>query len=221
MLEIKDKLIVALDVDTLSEAEKLVDKLYPAVKIFKVGSQLFTACGPQAVKMIIQQGAKVFLDLKFHDIPNTVKNAVEAASKLKVFMLTVHLSAGEEMLKAAAGVLNRPKIVGVTILTSQSEDDTAKKVLELAKLAKNSRLDGVVCSVSETKMIKKELGKDFLVVNPGIRPKDSASNDQKRTATPKEAIDAGADFIVMGRPILEAKDPLSVVEEIIKSLSRE
>ncbi|MBM3252178.1 MAG: orotidine-5'-phosphate decarboxylase [Candidatus Omnitrophica bacterium] len=215
MLDIKDKLIVALDLDTLSEAEKLVDKLCPAVKMFKVGSQLFTACGPQVVKMIAQKGAKVFLDLKFHDIPNTVKNAVVAAGKLKAFMLTVHLAGGKEMLQAAANVSNRPKIVGVTILTSQSETDTVKKVLELAKLAKNSGLDGVVCSVAETRMIKKELGKDFLVVNPGIRPKDSALDDQKRTATPKEAIEAGADFIVMGRPILEAKDPLKLIEDLI------
>lgn len=212
MLDIKDKLIVALDVDTLSEAKKFVDKLYPSVKIFKVGSQLFTACGPEAVKMIAQRGAKVFLDLKSHDIPNTVKKAVEAASQLKVFMLTVHLSGGKEMLQAAVSVPNRPKIVGVTVLTSQSEDNTASKVLELAKLAKDAGLDGVVCSVAETAMIKKALGKDFLVVNPGIRPKDSSSNDQKRVATPKEAIDAGADFIVMGRPILEAKDPIKLIE---------
>ncbi|MBM3247823.1 MAG: orotidine-5'-phosphate decarboxylase [Candidatus Omnitrophica bacterium] len=218
MLDIKDKLIVALDVDTLKEAKDLVDKLYPSVKMFKVGSQLFTACGPEAVKMIAQKGAKVFLDLKSHDIPNTVKKAVEAATKLKVFMLTVHLSGGKEMLQAAASVPNRPKIVGVTVLTSQSEDGTANKVLELAKLAKNSGLDGVVCSVSETRMIKKELGKDFLVVNPGIRPKDFSSNDQKRVATPKEAIDAGADFIVVGRPVIKAEDPLQAVLNIFKEL---
>lgn len=215
MLDIKDKLIVALDVDTLGEAEKFVDKLYSAVKMFKVGSQLFTACGPQAVEMITKKGARVFLDLKSHDIPNTVKKAVEAASKLQVFMLTVHLSGGKEMLQAAAGVPNRPKIVGVTILTSQSEDNTANRVLDLARLAKEAGLDGVVCSVAETKMIKKESGKDFIVVNPGIRPKDSQVNDQKRVATPKEAIEAGADFIVMGRPILEAKDPLKLIEGLI------
>lgn len=218
MLDIKDKLIVALDVDTLKEAKDLVDKLYPSVKIFKVGSQLFTACGPEAVKMIAQKGAKVFLDLKSHDIPNTVKKAVEVAAKLEVFMLTVHLSGGKEMLQAAASVVNRPKIVGVTVLTSQSEDGTANKVLELAKLAKNSGLDGVVCSVSETKMIKKELGKDFIVVNPGIRPKDSSSNDQKRVATPKEAIDAGADFIVVGRPVIQAEDPQQAALNIFKEL---
>ncbi|HOX54078.1 MAG: orotidine-5'-phosphate decarboxylase [Candidatus Omnitrophica bacterium] len=215
MLDIKDKLIVALDVDTLGEAEKFVDKLCPAVNMFKVGSQLFTACGPQAVQMITKKGAKVFLDLKSYDIPNTVKKAVEAASKLRVFMLTVHLSGGKEMLQAAASVPNRPKIVGVTILTSQSEDNTANRVLDLARLAKEAGLDGVVCSVAETKMIKKELGKDFLVVNPGIRPKDAQANDQKRVATPKEAIEAGADFIVMGRPILEAKDPLKLIEGLI------
>jgi len=218
MLDIKDKLIVALDVDTLKEAKDLVDKLYPSVKIFKVGSQLFTACGPEAVKMIAQKGAKVFLDLKSHDIPNTVKKAVEVAAKLEVFMLTVHLSGGKEMLQAAASVVNRPKIVGVTVLTSQSEDGTANKVLELAKLAKNSGLDGVVCSMSETKMIKKELGKGFLVVNPGIRPKDSSSNDQKRIATPKEAIDAGADFIVVGRPVIQAEDPRKAALNILKEL---
>ena len=215
MLDTKDKLIVALDVDTLGEAKKFVDKLYPAVKMFKVGSQLFTACGPEAVKMVTQKGAKVFLDLKSHDIPNTVKKAVEAAAKLQVFMLTVHLSGGKAMLQAAVSVVNRPKIVGVTVLTSQSEDNTSNRVLELANLAKEAGLDGVVCSVSETRMIKKALGKDFLVVNPGIRPKDSSVNDQKRVATPKEAIDAGADFIVMGRPILEAQDPIKLIEGLI------
>lgn len=215
MLDIKDKLIVALDVDSFEKAKEFVDKLYPAVKMFKVGSQLFTACGPEAVKMIAKKGAKVFLDLKFHDIPNTVNKAVEAAAKLKVFMITVHLSGGSQMLKAAADVPNRPKIVGVTVLTSQIDDDTTNKVLELARLAKNTGLDGVVCSVAETAMIKKELGKDFLVVNPGIRPKDSSSDDQKRVATPREAIDAGADFIVMGRPVLEAKDPIKLIEGLI------
>jgi orotidine-5'-phosphate decarboxylase len=215
MLDIKDKLVVALDVETVDEARKFIDKLYPAVKMFKVGSQLFTSCGPEIVELITKKGAEVFLDLKFHDIPNTVKKAVESAAKLKVFMLTVHLSGGKEMLQAAADVPNRPKIVGVTVLTSQREDNTSSRVLELARLAKNSGLDGVVCSVAETAMIKKELGRDFLVVNPGIRPKDSSANDQKRVATPKEAIDAGADFIVMGRPILEAKDPLKLIEGLI------
>ncbi len=218
MLDIKDKLIVALDMDTLSDAKKLVDKLYPAVKMFKVGSQLFTACGPEAVKMVTQKGAKVFLDLKSHDIPNTVKKAVEAAARLQVFMLTVHLSGGSQMLQAAASVPNRPKIVGVTVLTSQSEDDTANKVLELAKLAKNSGLDGVVCSAREAVMIRKQCGKDFIIVTPGIRLKDSSSDDQARTATAKEAIQAGADFIVVGRPIINALNPLEAAKDILREI---
>ena len=139
MKEFKDKLIVALDVDTLAKARRLIDLLYPTVKIFKVGNQLFSACGPEIVNVIRKKGAKVFLDLKFHDIPNTVKSAVEQAKRLKVFMLTVHASGGKDMLKAVARIPNRPLIVAVTVLTSQSGRNVHKQVLELAKLAKKIR----------------------------------------------------------------------------------
>ena len=215
-----DKLIVALDVDSLKEAERLLDVLYPNVKIFKVGSQLFTACGPEAVRMIVNKGAKVFLDLKFHDIPNTVKRGVESAAKLKVYMLTVHLSGGKDMLGAAVSIADRPKIIGISVLTSESKEGTEDKVLELAKLAKSVGLDGVVCSAQEANMIREACGKDFIIVTPGIRPGGYASDDQVRVATPKEAIQAGADFIVVGRPIIKSNNPLLAAKEILQDLER-
>jgi orotidine-5'-phosphate decarboxylase len=218
MQVIKDRLIVALDVDKLDKATQLVDILYPAVKIFKVGSQLFTACGPEAVRMIRHRGGKVFLDLKFHDIPNTVKNAVEAAKKLKVFMLTVHASGGQQMLKTVARIQNRPLIVAVTVLTSQSGKNVHRQVLELAKLAKRCRIDGVVSSCQEAAAIRKKLGRNFIIVTAGIRPKGTESFDQKRIATPKDAIQAGADFIVVGRPIIKAPDPLFAACEILRQM---
>jgi len=218
MQELKDKLIVALDVDSLERAEKLVDLLYPLVKIFKVGSQLFTADGQKVLKIIGDKGAKVFLDLKFHDIPNTVKKAVEATARLKVYMLTIHLSGAREMLEAAVSVPERPKIVGVTILTSRSEEGTKNKVLDLAKRARDVGLDGVVCSAHEAAMIRQELGENFLIVTPGIRPKGCQCDDQARIATPKQAIEAGADFIVVGRPIIKAQDPFLAAEEILRDL---
>jgi orotidine-5'-phosphate decarboxylase len=209
------KLIVALDVDSFKKAKNLVDKLYPAIKTFKVGLQLFTCCGPAIIKFIRKKGARVFLDLKFFDIPNTVRNAVKQAAKLKVFMLTVHLSAGKEMLKALTDIPNRPKIVGVTVLTSQKERNTKAKVLNLAKLAKETGLDGVVCSVREAALVRKRFGKNFLIVTPGIRPKGAPAGDQKRTATAAEAVKAGSDFLVAGRPIIDAKDPLKAAQYLL------
>jgi orotidine-5'-phosphate decarboxylase len=218
MRAIKDKLIVALDVDSEKRAKELVDMLCSEVKIFKVGSVLFTLSGPSIIKYINGKGGCVFLDLKFYDIPNTVKNAVGAATKLNVFMLTVHIGGGREMLEGVVGVVNRPKIVGVTVLTSKSQKDAKDKVLDLAKLAKDAGLDGVVCSVHEALAVRKLCGRDFLIVTPGIRPKDSAVDDQKRTATPSEAIKAGADFIVVGRPIIQAENPLLAAQEILKEI---
>lgn len=218
MLDNENKLIVALDVDSLARAERLVDILYPTVKIFKVGSQLFSVCGPEAVNVIKKKGAKVFLDLKYHDIPNTVRSAVKEAKKLKVFMLTVHASGGKEMMKEVAGIVNRPLVVAVTVLTSQTGKNVTRQVLELAKLAKKSGLDGVVASCSEAKAIRKKLGKDFIVVTPGIRPEGTEAFDQKRIATPKDAIEAGANFIVVGRPIVQAQDPLEAALNILKQL---
>jgi orotidine-5'-phosphate decarboxylase len=225
MQEIGDKLIVALDVGTLKEAGHFLDILYPAVKMFKVGSQLFTAYGPEFIKIARCKGAKVFLDLKFYDIPNTVSAAVASATNLEnVFMITVHAQGGSEMMKAAvrgaqeeAKKLNikKPHIVGVTVLTSASvEQNTGNIVLERALLAQDAGLDGVVCSVKEAADVRAKLGKDFIIVTPGIRSALEPKDDQKRTATAKEAIEAGADFIVVGRPILKAADPLKAVKEI-------
>ncbi len=224
----KTELIVALDVDTMAEAEKIVSALSPGVKYFKIGSQLFTASGPEIVKRIAGLGGRIFLDLKFHDIPNTVKAAVSSAAAIcsecigqnsfpPVFMMTVHACAGLEVLKAAmkgaqerSKSLNvsRPLVVGVTVLTSENLGaDTGRIVLERARTAKDAGLDGVVCSVHETAALRKEFGENFVIVNPGIRPAGADKADQKRTATPEEAMNAGASFIVVGRPILEAPDP--------------
>ena len=246
----KDKLIVALDVETLKEAKRFVDILYPQVTMFKVGAQLFAACGPEAIKMIGEKGARVFLDLKFHDIPTTVYSAVASGTAScvvitpvittstvlaegnirvnltpPVFMMTVHTKGGREMLeKAAKGAkekarelnIEKPYVVGVTRLTSDPDSgDIQGQVLEAARLAKDAGLDGVVCAVGEAAMIRKEFGKDFIIVTPGIRPKGAAADDQKRTATASEAIAAGADFIVVGRPILKAPDPIKAVKELI------
>ena len=246
MLESKDKLIVALDVDNLKEAERFVDILYPTVKIFKVGSQLFTACGPEVVKMIGKKGAKVFLDLKFYDIPNTVflsvgtgtglnyeifpnigKGVIDA-TQLAVFMMTVHTKGGMAMLKEAVRgakqkaeelKIAKPFVVGVTRLTSEeNKGDIQSEVLEGARLAKDAGLDGVVCSTQEAALIRKEFGKDFIIVTPGIRPKGAAVDDQRRTATASEAIAAGSNYLVVGRPIIKAKDPLKTAEEILADI---
>ena len=214
------KLIVALDCDTFDQAKKLIDTLCPKVKIFKVGVQLFTACGPKIVEYINKKKAEVFLDLKFHDIPNTVANAVRSATHLSVKMLTLHISGGADMLKAAVRSateeasrfkMPRPLLIGVTILTSQeaSQDD----VFRLANMGLNCGIDGVVCSAKETAFLREHIKKDFLIVTPGIRPNKAAADDQKRTATAKEASSAGSDFLVVGRPIVEAKDPLAALEE--------
>jgi len=240
-----NKLIVALDVESLEKVRELVEKLSPVVDIYKVGSQLFTACGPGAVRFIMAKGKKVFLDLKYHDIPNTVAKAIEAATGLSIalertmgkqsqpsseglFMLTVHTSGGEEMLKAAVEAstkaalklkVKKPLLVGVTVLTSQGGSDNIQPlVLERALLAKKSGLDGVVASPQEARMIREKLGKDFIIVTPGIRPLGSDAADQKRIATPAEAIKAGSNFLVVGRPIVEAKDPLSAAKEILEEI---
>ncbi len=246
MLELEDKLIVALDVSTLDEAKRFVDILYPTVKIFKVGSQLFTAYGPEAVKIIGEKGGRVFLDLKFHDIPNTIRNAVLSGTSVScilstphpdlhkniaeaiqypVFMITVHTEGGKEMMQyAVEGAekrskelnIRRPFIVGVTVLTSEAADNgTSRLVMERAHLAKSAGLDGVVCAVSEAAMVRKAFGEEFIIVTPGIRPAGMQKADQKRIATAKEAIGAGANYIVVGRPILEAKDPLKVINDLL------
>jgi len=222
MSTLNEKLIVALDVDSLKKARNFVDVFYPEVKIFKVGSQLFTVCGPDVVKMINAKGAEAFLDLKFHDIPNTVANSVRQAAGLKVKMLTLHISGGEQMLKAAVKAakeesrqlkLRRPLLIGVTVLTSQKAEPA--DVLRLAKLGLSCGLDGIVCSPKEASFLRGKIKNKFVIVTPGIRPNIIASDDQKRTATAKEALKAGSDFLVIGRPILGAQDPLRAVKEMI------
>lgn len=215
----KNKLIVALDVDNVERAKRLVFKLSPYVNTFKVGSQLFTLAGPEIIKYIQKKKRRVFLDLKFFDIPNTVEKAVISASRHKACMLTIHTTGGYEMMrKAALSVKDRtrrPLIIGVTVLTSMAVKDAEKEVVRLAKEAKRAGLDGVVCSPKETRAVKEACGKNFLVVNPGVRPLWASQDDQKRTTTPREAIDNGADFIVVGRPITKVKDQASAARKIL------
>lgn len=220
------KLIVALDVDTFDEARRIIDDLESVVDIFKVGSQLFVTQGPLIVHHLQAKGKKVFLDLKFHDIPNTVANAVRSAVSLGgVFMLTVHTQGGLEMLQAAykaakeqADALGVPKplIIGVTALTSQARDtDTNDIVVQRALLAKQAGLDGVVASVEEAALVRGRLGKGFIIVTPGIRPSGTDAGDQKRAATPAMAMQSGSDFIVVGRPIIQAPSPRQAALEIL------
>ncbi|HTY45241.1 MAG TPA: orotidine-5'-phosphate decarboxylase [Patescibacteria group bacterium] len=217
----KARFIVALDVDSLAEARYFVNTLYPRVGLFKVGMQLFTACGPGAVAMINKKGGQVFLDLKFHDIPNTVACAVRQAVRLGVRMLTVHISGGPHMLKAAvdaarqeAGLqkAKRPLVIGVTVLTSQAT--TPRQVLRLAKAGIDAGLDGVVCSAREARFLRRSIKNDFIIITPGIRSKTAGADDQKRTATAEEAQRAGSDFLVVGRPVLKADDPLAALKEL-------
>jgi len=217
----KNKIIIALDVNTLKEEERLLDILSPHISIFKVGMELFYSCGVKAVELVKKYDREVFLDLKFHDIPNTVKSASKVSARLGVFMFNVHAQGGIDMMKAAIDAaeeesqrlgVNRPKILGVTILTSLKA--APREVLKLAKLSKESGIDGVVASVQEIEIIRQNIGRDFLIVTPGIRLEDSQKDDQKRIATPKEALQKGADYIVIGRPITKAKDPAKALQSI-------
>lgn len=216
------EVILALDVDTFKEAKHFINKLYPKIKIFKVGIHLFTACGPEIIEFIHKLGAQVFLDLKFFDIPNTVASAVRVAVNLRVKMLTLHILGGQDMLKQAviaareeAGRLKvkRPLLIGATVLTSKKT--TSSNVLTLARVGIESGLDGVVCSVREIPLLRKKIKRRFVVVTPGIRPGRSGHDDQKRVATVKDAVSAGSNFLVIGRPILRAKQPLRAAEELL------
>jgi orotidine-5'-phosphate decarboxylase len=220
------QVILALDVNTLEEAEKFVEELYPKIKIFKVGSYLFTAYGPKIIELLHKKGAEVFLDIKFFDIPNTVAGAVGAAVNLEVKMLTLHISGGQEMLKAAVQAASdqaqalktpRPLLIGVTVLTSQKTKPA--EVLKLAKLGLGCGLDGVVCSVHEAAVLRRKIKKDFALVTPGIRPDSAGKDDQQRIATVNSAVKAGSDFLVIGRPILQSADPLLAAERILKDLA--
>jgi orotidine-5'-phosphate decarboxylase len=230
----RDRLIVALDVPTPAEAREIVLKTAEAVSTYKVGKQLFTAVGPDIVRELVASGHRVFLDLKFHDIPNTVASAVKSASALGVSMMTVHASGGSKMLQAAveaaSEAANPPMILAVTVLTSMSEDDLHEigvsgcvldQVLRLATLARNAGCPGVVASAHEARELRRELGSEFAIVTPGVRPAGSAVGDQARVVTPAEAIKAGATHIVVGRPITAAVDPAVAAREILGQIQGE
>ncbi|MDW6092630.1 orotidine-5'-phosphate decarboxylase [Vibrio rhizosphaerae] len=226
------RVIVALDYDNQAEALRFVDRIDPQRCRLKVGKEMFTLFGPDFVRALHQRGFSVFLDLKFHDIPNTCAKAVRAAAELGVWMVNVHASGGQRMMTAAREILepygaDRPILIGVTVLTSMSQHDLVdiglnvppqEQVLRLASLTKNSGLDGVVCSAQEARQLKEQLGQSFQLVTPGIRPAGSDVGDQQRIMTPQDAISAGSDYLVIGRPITQAQDPASVLENINHSL---
>jgi orotidine-5'-phosphate decarboxylase len=227
------RLIVALDFDNEKTTLNLVDKLDPQHCALKVGSELFTLLGPQFIRQLVARNFKVFLDLKFHDIPNTVARACHSAAELGVWMMNVHASGGAKMLEAAKSALdtygkNRPLLLAVTILTSFSEAELLTigvtsslidQVRQLAKLSKQSGLDGVVCSAHEAELIKQTCGEQFLTVTPGIRLPSDSMDDQSRVMTPEQAVQAGSHYLVIGRPITRAENPYEVVSRILKDIS--
>ncbi len=221
----ESRIIVALDYPDAAPALALAERLDPGLCKLKVGKELFVAAGPQLVQTLVDRGYQVFLDLKFHDIPNTVAQACKAAARLGVWMLNVHASGGPAMMRAAREALEathpRPRLIAVTVLTSLSRPDLAAigldlppedQVLRLARLSHAVGLDGVVCSALEAERLRRELGPDFLLVTPGIRPVGSAGDDQQRVLTPIQALRAGADYLVVGRPITRAPDPVAALQ---------
>lgn len=236
--EARRRLIVALDFDRLAPALEMASRLAGSVGMFKIGKQLFTAEGPEAVRKLSRLDAGIFLDLKFHDIPNTVAGAVSAACSLPgVQLLTVHALGGRAMMRAASLAADsahspshaRPKVLGVTLLTSLDAaamreigltGTPVTRAVHLARLARRGKLDGVIASPSEIRYIRAACGKSFLIVVPGIRPAGSAGDDQQRTSAPAEAIRAGADYLVVGRPITQAKDPVAAANAIVREMER-
>jgi orotidine-5'-phosphate decarboxylase len=235
--DLRDRLIVALDVETPAEAERLTAALEGQVRRFKIGSQLFTAAGPTAVEAVLKRGAEVFLDLKFHDIPNTVAAAAREATRLGVFMFNVHASGGRAMMRAAAEgaraaarelSVRRPLVIAVTVLTSLDRAALARElgiassvegyVLHLAELARDAGLDGTVASPQEIAAIRRSLGPSWTLVTPGVRPAGSAADDQSRIATPAAAVRAGAHYLVVGRPITAARDPAKAAEAVLAEM---
>jgi orotidine-5'-phosphate decarboxylase len=234
-LQPKDRLVVALDVDTRERALSLVDELRPFVGMFKIGSQLFTACGPELVAEVVGRGAKVFLDLKYHDIPNTVAKAVVAAMRLGVSICNVHALGGLEMMKlvrescekaASSEGLTRPIILAVTVLTSHDQstldelgirEPLNELMVRLARLTAAAGLDGVVASAREIGLVRKTVPGRFVILTPGLRPDWAATQDQKRVLTPRKALDAGADYLVIGRPILDHPSPAEAAKQILAS----
>ena len=217
----ENKIIVALDFNSSSQAVEFVDTLDPKLCRLKIGKELFTAAGPNLVETMIKKEFDVFLDLKFHDIPNTVASAVQVAADLGVWMLNVHISGGSTMMKSAKDAILshggcKPILIGVTVLTSISSaelseigirNDLKDQVVQLAKLAYQSGLDGVVCSAEEAKLLRNSMPADFILVTPGIRREQDAAGDQKRVITPSQAIRNGSDYLVVGRPITQAASP--------------
>ena len=225
-MNLRDHLVVALDVRTASQAKVITAQVGDTAGLFKVGKQLFTAEGPQVVRDLIASGRRVFLDLKFHDIPNTVAGAVSAASHLGVSMLTVHASGGSKMLKAAveAAGPSGPMVLAVTVLTSLTDSDMTEigvagqvrgQVLRMAALARSCGCPGIVTSPNEVAEIRRELGSGFAIVTPGIRPAGSHTGDQSRIATPADAIRAGATHLVIGRPITASADPAAAARAVL------
>ncbi len=233
--ETKDpRIVVALDFPDRKSALSLVDQLSPEHCRLKVGKQLFTAAGPELVRELVQRGYDIFLDLKFHDIPNTVAFACRAAADLGVWMLNVHALGGKSMLEAAADAVKdstqpRPLLIAVTLLTSLDQIDietiglrgsVQENVTRLAKLTADSGLDGVVCSAQEATILKQTMGEEFVLVTPGIRLQDTRSDDQVRVVTPTDAISHGSDYLVVGRPITSAPDPMNVLQKINEEIRR-
>ncbi len=230
----EDRLIVAVDVDSLDAARKLVDELKPLVRWFKVGFELFTREGPAAAALVKDAGANLFLDLKFHDIPNTVRGAVKSGLALGANMMTLHASGGAAMLRAARQAVDEAGrddvvLVGVTVLTHHSESDfnaafastrkLEESVLALARVAREGGMNGVVASAQELPAIKRAIARDFVVVTPGIRLPGAGKDDQTRVVTPEQAIKDGADYLVVGRPITAAKDPLAAADEFLRRMA--
>lgn len=234
--EAKERLIFALDVDDFSAAEEWVKKLHTKVGVFKVGKQLFTRCGPEVVKMVQRYGGDVFLDLKYHDIPNTVAKAGVEACKLGVKIFNVHALGGEEMMRKTVAEVDaycaqsgtkRPMLLAVTILTSSTEETlrgvgidrpVEEMVVRLAQLTKSAGFDGVVASPKEAALIRAACGDDFAIITPGVRPSFATLDDQKRVTTPADAIAAGATSLVIGRPISAASDPLEAAGMILSEI---
>lgn len=238
MLDIQGpRIVVAMDFDNADDCFQMAKRLSPQYCRLKVGKELFTACGPRVIEQLMRLGFEVFLDLKFHDIPNTVAKAVKAAAQLGVWMVNVHASGGQRMMVAAREILeqhamhhtgHKPLLIAVTVLTSFDSHDfqsmnvqgsLEEHVLHLATLTKNSGLDGVVCSAREAHVLRTHFGSDFCLVTPGIRLESSPVDDQKRTLTPHSAIVAGSSYLVIGRPITQSHDPVATCKAIIQSIA--
>jgi orotidine-5'-phosphate decarboxylase len=228
-IEARDRLIVALDFPTQAKALALVSVLSGFVSTYKIGLQLYTAAGPAIVQAVAATGAKIFLDLKLHDIPNTVARAVAAAGELGVHMLTLHLSGGSAMLRAAVEV--KPpglSLLGVTVLTSASQEtlgeigiasELSAHVVRLAELGQKCGVDGLITSPQEVQALRERVGRDMMLVTPGVRPRWATADDQRRFATPSEALKSGADYLVIGRPITAHADPAAAMKRLLEEIS--